>query len=123
MRYQYCFLRGRRKGGIKLDGDEDGDNDDEVSNPEDDDNVAGCANDTKEDLASKQRVEDLWAAFKQDTATAGPATSSNLKETLKKDADGIKQSEKSSTSSAEKKDVPKKVEVTEVFDFAGEEVK
>ena len=75
-------------------------------------------------MASKQRVEDLWAAFKQDTATAGPATLSNLKQTSKKDVDGIKQSEKASTSSVEKKeDVPKKVEVTEVFDFAGEEVK
>ena len=123
MRYQCCFLSGRRKGGIKLDDDEDGDHDDEVLSPEEDDDVTGSANDKKEDLASKQRVEDLWAAFKQDTATAGPATSSNLKETSKKDVDGIKQSERASTSSVEKKDVPKKVEVTEVFDFAGEEVK
>ncbi len=109
-----------RKGGIKLD------EDDEVSNHEDsEDEVdatddADAKDDGKEDLASKQRVDNLWAAFKKDTAAVRPATSSNVKQNTEMKVD------KASTSLAvqkEEKEIPKKVEVTEIFDFAGEEVK
>ena len=121
MRY---FSNRKRKGGIKLD-----DEDDEVSNPEDseDEEVTGSGNDKKEDLASKQRVEDLWGAFKQDTAAVRRAASSTLKQKTEKNVDDKKQSvlraSTSSTVEKEEEEVPKKVEVTEIFDFAGEEVK
>jgi hypothetical protein len=107
-----------RKGGIKLD------EDDEVSNHEDSEDEVDATDDAKddgkEDLASKQRVDNLWAAFKKDTAAVRPATSSNVKQNTEMKVD------KASTSLAvqkEEKEIPKKVEVTEIFDFAGEEVK
>jgi hypothetical protein len=103
----------KRKGGIKLDED-----DDEVSNheeSEDEEDVVEDATEEKDNLKTKQRIDELWETFKQDTAAVRPASS------LKKKVD-----DGASTSSVvkqEEKKVPKKVEVTEIFDFAGEEVK
>ena len=119
------IFRRKRKGGIKLD------EEDEVSGPEDSEGEidatggADVEDDKKEDLTSKQRVDDLWAAFKQDTAAVRPATSSGVKQDTGKKVDK-KQEGQDLTSSVVKKEetkVSKKVEVTEIFDFAGEEVK
>ena len=110
----------KRKGGIKLD-DEDEISNSEVSEEEDLDSKDV----KKDDLKSKQKVEDLWEAFKKDTANVRPTRSLTVEQNAEKKVDEKKEDGKASTSSSvEKKEVPsKKVEVTEIFDFAGEEVK
>lgn len=109
------FIR-KRKGGIQLE------EDDELSDNEESDNEVDNVDTeapVKEDLALKQRVENLWEAFKKDTADARQTASSSVTQKAEK-----KSEEKPSTSSDKKnEEIPKKVEVTEIFDFAGEEVK
>ncbi|XP_028392279.1 craniofacial development protein 1-like isoform X2 [Dendronephthya gigantea] len=104
----------KRKGGIQLQ------EDDEVSANEESDEVENINAEipVKEDLGLKKRVDDLWEAFKQDTAATRPAASSHMTQKTEE-----KTEENPSTSSGKKEEIPKKVEVTEVFDFAGEEVK
>lgn len=71
-------------------------------------------------------MDDIWAAFKEETAAVRPATSSCVKHKAGK-TDVKSQEEvkalKSSTVETRDKETPKKIEITEIFDFAGEEVK
>ena len=118
-----CFSR-KRKGGIKFEDDEE---EEEVSDDEaiDDrcDNLE--AKEEKQKELSKSRENDVWAAFKRDTAVVRPSKmNTNKQESNTQDEKDLSiKSEIIKKVSISPKAVPEKIEITEIYDFAGEEVK
>lgn len=96
----------KRKGGIKLEDEEVS----PVEESEDDDEILPTKDRSRVDVDSK-RVDDLWAAFKEETSGVRQAGTSSKLETKGE------QVKKDDTSTE------KIVKVTEIFDFAGEEVR
>ena len=64
-------------------------------------------------------MENLWAEFKKDTASVIPSK----KGTDVGNTEDLKNKPQSDETETGSKEAPKKVEIAEVFDFAGEEVK
>ena len=122
----FVYFSRKRKGGIKLEDDED-EEEEEVSDDEaiDDhcDNLEAKKGKQKE--FSKSRENDVWEAFKRDTAVIRHSKmNTNKQESNTQDEKNLKiKSEIIKKVSISPKAVPEKIEITEIYDFAGEEVK
>ncbi|KAJ8303227.1 hypothetical protein KUTeg_019623 [Tegillarca granosa] len=120
----------KRKGGIKLENDDDveqskEENEEEKARKKELGEQIAKENEMKKQKDEKKRADDLWSSFLSDVGTrpkpksvpaASPVTGSlaSLSQPVKKDV--IKPSDSTTTNE-------NKVKVTKVFDFAGEEVK
>lgn len=83
----------------------------------------------KQKELSKSRADDLWAAFKRDTAVVRPSSKSTSSANMSSNTKNINHKDLKNGQAITTQDsiipvvVPKKVEITETYDFAGEEVK
>ncbi|TDH09109.1 hypothetical protein EPR50_G00083170 [Perca flavescens] len=117
-------VRKRKKGVLKVDGEEkDGGGADEAQPPPQDEVQPKLPGGRQEDDESqKKKSDDLWASFLSDVGSRpkDPPPASQTSTTPKDDSSVLKVAPLSSETKASE---PAKVTITQVFDFAGEEVR
>ncbi|XP_037624239.1 craniofacial development protein 1 [Sebastes umbrosus] len=115
-------VRKRKKGVLKLDKeDKDGDGAEEAQPPQEEVEKCTVVREDNEDK-QKKKSDDLWASFLSDVGTrpkdSAPASQSST--TQKDDSSVLKVAPLRTETKASE---PAKVTITQVFDFAGEEVR
>ncbi|KAM4017457.1 craniofacial development protein 1 [Anomaloglossus baeobatrachus] len=119
------LARKRKKAVLSLKSEEDqGDKEEKKDTEEDDVGTLDELKKEKLEAAKKKREEDLWSSFLSDVGKppkSQPAVQDSQKEDEK--TNRIKESKKSSVENSEAKEDSKKLTITKVFDFAGEEVR
>ncbi|CAJ0948052.1 unnamed protein product [Ranitomeya imitator] len=123
------LARKRKRGVLSLNSEVGPGEKEEQNAPEED--GAGTLDELKKEkleAAKKKREDDLWSSFLSDVAKqpkgqqcAVPAAPNNQEDERKKNCN--KESEKSSKENLKANEDSKKLTITKVFDFAGEEVR
>ncbi|XP_072278993.1 craniofacial development protein 1 [Pyxicephalus adspersus] len=115
--------RKRKKGVLLLNSEEGAEKNEEKAQNSEEDNDFNMDEEKKmkTEEEKKKREDDLWSSFLSDVGqkpkVPPPASSTQAK------SEKPKESNTASQQSAETKEGPKKVTITKVFDFAGEEVR
>ncbi|XP_034735683.1 craniofacial development protein 1 [Etheostoma cragini] len=116
-------VRKRKKGVLKVDGEEkDGGGADEAQPAQDEVQQQVPGGRQEDDDSQKKKSDDLWASFLSDVGSRpkDPPPASQSSTTPKDDSSVVKVAPLSSETKASE---PAKVTITQVFDFAGEEVR